>query len=124
MLWIAALLVALTGVAHSWLGERMLIGPILAYENHSAPVLQRRFARNLLRAAWHITTVTWFGVSAALVFLGTEPLTASGRNAVLSIGVAFLVMGIAALYLSKGRHLAWTAFLATAGLCFAAASIA
>lgn len=120
MLWIAAFIVALTGIVHSWLGERMLIGPMLAPENRSGPLLQRRFNRSLLRFAWHITTVTWFGVSAVLLILGAEPLNAPGRYAVLAIAATFLIMGLISLVVGRGRHPSWAAFLATAALCMAA----
>jgi sterol desaturase/sphingolipid hydroxylase (fatty acid hydroxylase superfamily) len=114
----AALLSLFVGVAHSWLGEIKLIGPLLAPERRQAP-LSGNFMRSVLRYAWHLTSVAWVGMGLALAVLTLTPLDQPGRMVAAVIGATFLITGLAVLIISRGRHLAWLVFLAIAGLCFA-----
>ena len=112
----AALLTFLVGAAHSWLGERHLIGPMLAPENRAGPLARSHFMRQVLRFAWHITSVAWWGSAALFAWLATVPLDANGRAALVAAAATFGVSGVMTLVLSRGRHLAWIAFLAIAAL--------
>jgi hypothetical protein len=116
---IAALLTVAIGIAHSWIGERLLIGPLLAPDRRSGILAASAFARNTLRFAWHVTSIAWWGLGAVLALLATSPLGAQGRLIIAAIGATFLITGLITLVASRGRHLAWPVFLAIAGLSWA-----
>lgn len=118
-LMIAAALTFALGAVHSWLGERKLIGPLLAPETRSGILAQSGFARRVLRFAWHITTIAWWGIAAALAALAYLPLDPQGRAVLVAIAVTFFVTGFMILATSRGRHLAWPVCLAIAGLALA-----
>lgn len=115
-LLIAAVLAIALGVAHSWLGERRLIGPLLSSENRVGLLASSTFARNVLRFAWHITSIAWWGMGAALAVLATSNLDAQGKQAVVVLAATFLVTGLVIFAASRGRHLAWPVFVAIACL--------
>jgi hypothetical protein len=118
-LLIAAVLTFGVGVAHSWLGERKLIGPLVDPATRAGLLAQSGWARRVVRFAWHITTIAWWGMAALLVALALSPLEAQGRYALIAIAVTFAVSGVLTLATSRGRHLAWPVFLAIAGLSLA-----
>lgn len=89
----------LLGLAHSLLGEKLLMRPLLAAD-WSVPRLSRRVAGIILHFAWHLTTVTWFGL--ALVFLGVDLLVA-----VAAIGGVSAVI----IFVRLRSHLAWPLML-------------
>jgi hypothetical protein len=117
----AAALTVLLGVAHSGLGERKLIGPLLA-PGRRLPPLTGNFMRGVLRFAWHITSVDWIGMGLVLGLLAFSPLQTQGRLAVGVIGATFAVNGVITLVASRGRHFAWAIFFAIAALCAFSAS--
>lgn len=45
------------GLVHSWLGEVKLIGPLLSPPGRSGILVHSRFARDVLRFAWHLTSL-------------------------------------------------------------------
>lgn len=110
--WIVltAALMVLTGVGHSWLGERKVIAAMLRITD--AKVLsgvQRRF----LRACWHIGTVSWFAMAAMLLCLSLPPQEL--RAAVLGINaLVFVLIGAANFQVSGGRNPGWVACLLVA----------
>lgn len=114
---LAAGLTVVIGIVHSWLGERRLIGPLLAIEPRPS-ILKSGFFRNVLRFAWHITTLAWIGMAGAMAALALAPLDRTGRIAVAVLGATFLVHSLLILGMSRGRHLAWPVFLLIAALCF------
>jgi len=116
----AALLTVAVSIVHSWIGERRLIGPLLAIEPRTG-VLKSAFLRQVLRHAWHITSLAWTGMAVVLAALAVAPQGEAGRIAIIGIGVTFLLHGVAILALSRGRHIAWPAFLAIGALCLFAA---
>ena len=115
-LLIAAILLFVIGTVHSWLGERKLIGPLLAPGYRKGLLEKSEFARQVLRFAWHLTTVAWWGIGAMLLVLGQAPLEPTGRLILWITAATFLVTGLATLLASRGRHLAWPVFLAVTGL--------
>jgi hypothetical protein len=107
----AAIFAVITGLAHSILGERRLIGPLLGT---AAPgILKSEPARRILRFAWHITTLSWVTQAAVLVILVTAPAQAQGRLATIVIGASFLLMALASIVISRGRHVGWPMLAAT-----------
>ena len=112
----AGILAFAIGVVHSWLGERRVLGPLLAPARRQGILASSAFIRRVLRFAWHLTTLAWWGMGAILAALAFSPLDPQGRIVLVGIGVTFLLTGIVILVTSRGRHLAWPAFLAVAGL--------
>lgn len=90
---------------HSALGERLLIGPLLAADPWPRVPLGRTLARRTLRFAWHLTSIAWVGL--ALLLLGSA---GTPRVPAVVAGV-LLVSGCATLAAARGRHFAWALFL-------------
>jgi hypothetical protein len=114
----AALLVFIVGAIHSWLGERRLIGPVLAPENRQG-VLVHHYARYVLRFAWHLTTLTWWAIAVILGLMALSPVGETGRMILVVIATLFLAMGAFTLVTSRGRHVSWPFFLAIGALSLA-----
>lgn len=114
-LFAAAGLTVLVSVIHSWLGEIRVIGPLLAIDSRPG-VLRSPFLRQVIRYAWHLTSLAWIGMAAALAALAIMPSSPAGKTAVLIIAGTFLLHGAIVLAISRGRHLAWPIFLAIGGL--------
>lgn len=120
LLFAAAILIFGVGVTHSWLGESKLIGPLTAAGTRSGLLAHSGLARLVLRFAWHITSIAWWGLAAILIVLARQPLDASGKLVLLVIAATFLATGLAC---SGGgrRHWAWLIFLMIGGLTLGAA---
>jgi hypothetical protein len=103
----AAILAGLTGVAHSYLGERYIL--IRLFRRQDLPHLfgSDVFTRRTLRLAWHVTSIAWWGSAALFWALGTG----SARLGLQVLSVMFLVTAIVTGVGSRGRHLAWPVFL-------------
>jgi hypothetical protein len=115
----AALLTALLGVAHSYLGERYIL--IRLFRRGNLPELFRRaeFTKRTLRLAWHIMTVLAFGVAT---LLGVLALPGGGgiRTMTGILAATFALCGVTSLVIARGRHLSWIVFFAIAGLVWLA----
>ncbi len=115
MLQVAAVLLVLLGVAHSWLGERCIL--IRLFRRDDLPKLfgGSAFTVRTLRFAWHITTIAWFGFAAILWKASSGPLEQPFVLAV--IGCTSIASGLLPLVHTRGRHLSWIVFFAVGGLC-------
>ena len=111
LLLTAALLLIVTSVVHSIMGERRLLGPVLTRREG---ILKSPLARFVLRFAWHITSVTWAVIALILAALVLDP-TAVRWWAAVGIGVAFTTIGAFTAISSRGRHIGWP-FLVGIGL--------
>lgn len=109
----AAIAVSLA-VAHSLLGERYILVRLLRRPNLPHLFGSDAFTKQTLRFAWHLTSIAWLGFAAILCILaiGDAPDQAAGIIAV--IGATYLMSAVIAALATKGRHLAWLAFLAIA----------
>lgn len=110
LLLFAALLCAAVGVAHSYLGERFIL--IRLFKRNDLPHLfgSAEFTIRTLRFAWHLTTVAWWGFAALLYQLAQGSV--SNRSVAMVVAVTALTSFVVCFILSRGRHLAWLAFLA------------
>lgn len=114
---IAAALAALTGIAHSVLGERYIL--IRLFRRQDLPKLfgNDRFTRRTLRFAWHVTSVAWWGFAALLLLVAAQ--RPAGAPGVLSvIAGTFLATAVIVAIGSRGRHLSWIVFLSIAILAW------
>jgi hypothetical protein len=111
LLFTAAVLLVVTAFAHSVLGERRLLGPLLARREG---ILASDLARFILRFAWHLTSVTWAVLAVILVQLVRDPATARFWAAA-GTGVAFTGVGLFDAVATRGRHVGWP-FLTAIGI--------
>jgi hypothetical protein len=116
LLLVAALLLGFIGVLHSYLGERHVLGRLLALPNLPELRGSRVYMESILRWAWHLTSVAWWGSSVLILFLWGRQ-----EQAVLGAVLAgtFAVHGVIILAKVGPRHPAWPLFfLAAASLWF------
>jgi hypothetical protein len=111
----AAVLTAMVGIAHSYLGERYIL--IRLFRRGNLPDLFRKhdFTRRTLRLAWHVTTLLAFGFTAVLLVLASQDREEI-RTLARIISVTFAASGLLSLIVVRGRHLSWIAFFAIAVL--------
>ena len=112
MLAIASgLLIAVTGAIHSLLGEKRMIRPLLVSAAFAASPRTGR----AIRFTWHMATLLMLLTALTLAWPGT-PAPLVGL-----IGAAYLLLGLLALAVSRGRHVSGPLFTA-AGLLAVIAS--
>jgi hypothetical protein len=106
---IAALLSAALAISHSWLGERLILQPVLAMEDLPTLSGSRRGMRKIVRFAWHITSVFFVAMAGVLFYFSRV----SPDVAVIKIiSVTYLLSAVITIVVSRGRHYAWIVFLA------------
>lgn len=113
MLTAAAIIMLITGIAHSYLGERYILMRLFRRDNIPKLKGSDEFTKNTLRFAWHITSVTWFGIAAVLYFD-----TSHSALFLYSVATISLISAAIAAFFTKGKHLSWIAFLAISLLTF------
>ena len=109
-LFLAAFLTVVTGIAHSVLGERYILGRLFKREDLPALSGSARYTASVLRLAWHVTSLAWLGLAAVLVLLARPAVSTQAIG--LAIGATFLAHFAIALVGSRGKHLSWPLFLA------------
>lgn len=116
----AAMLIGLTGLAHSVLGERFIL--IRLFRRDDLPKIfgSDWFTRRTLRFAWHLTTIAWWGLAVLLVLLARDE-GGHSDSLILVIGITSAVSAVITAAATKGRHLAWIVFVAVFLLCWFAA---
>lgn len=114
-LTIAAALMVLLAIAHSYLGERYIL--IRLFRRADLPKLfgGTDFTRRTLRFAWHITSVFAFGFAAILLVLASRTGEIA-HNVAVMVALTSLLCGCVSLVGSRGRHLSWIVFFAAAAL--------
>ena len=113
----AAVLAVGVGIAHSTLGERYILVRLLRRENLPRLFGTDLWTKRILRFAWHLTTIAWFGFAAVLVVLASEPESPGGRVGIV-IAVTFAFSATVTAASSRLRHPAWVVFLAIAVLAW------
>jgi len=117
---IAAALIVAVAAAHSALGERLLIGPLIRRGELGRVFGNAGFATRTLRIAWHITSIAWLGLAGVLEALAHSPAQGQATHIGWWISGCFLVQFAVAGIASRGRHFSWLAFLAIGLLALAA----
>lgn len=120
MFYLAAILLVVIGIAHSYLGERYIL--IRLFRSDDLPRLfgSIDFTKNTLRFAWHLTTVAWFGFSGLLLHLSSGNLDIKIAGNI--IGTTFILHSVLSLVGSKGKHFSWPVFLAIGLISFYASN--
>lgn len=110
-LYILAALLAFTAtVAHSWLGEKFVIGPLLASQPLPG-VLKPAINRRLVRAVWHLPSAIWAVIG--LYVLWAALAGAIAAETAIALGAVFAVSGIANLAAVRRLHFAWAVLFST-----------
>ena len=103
-IWIyaCAALLLITALVHSVLGERRLIVPLLRSREG---ILGSELARFLLRFVWHMMSILFAIIAAALV----AHQQGGSANLVLLAGTALGVggAGVFDVIATRGRHIGW-----------------
>jgi len=118
MLITAAILILLTCIAHSYLGERYILTRLFRRE---LPKLfgDDSFTKGVLRFCWHLLSVVWLGMAVILVMAAGAPESDFRTGSLMTIGIVMLLSAPFPLVLTRGRHLSWVMFMLIGGLTLA-----
>ncbi len=105
LLTLSAAAMILTAIAHSLVGEKRLIGPLLAMRID----ILSGYRANLVRFAWHFTSLLMI-VTALLVAWPDTPVPL-----IKITGAIWLFAGVIDGFLTRGKHIGWP-LLSAAGL--------
>ncbi|MFZ5547826.1 MAG: hypothetical protein ACOZJX_03955 [Pseudomonadota bacterium] len=119
LLYAAAALMALTGLAHSVLGERYILTRLFRRDNLPELFGGTAFTTGTLRFVWHLLSVVWWGIAALVVLAAQQALDA--RTVLQVFSAVAAISASLPLYFTGGRHLSWVVFLVIAALLWAAA---
>jgi hypothetical protein len=114
LLYIAAALATLLGVAHSVLGEKYIL--IRLFRRDDLPKLlgSAQFTMHTLRFAWHLTTIAWIGFAALLAYAARGDITMGGMLRI--VGITFVVSGLLPLIFTRGKHWSWVVLFGIGGI--------
>ena len=108
---IAAVLSVLIGLAHSVLGERLLLGPLFSRGDVPKLLGSTTFSRQVLRFAWHLTTVLIFGIGLVIWYLASSPLNTEAVWILRAFAATFGASTLLSLIGARGKHFSWWVFL-------------
>lgn len=115
MLLISSTLLIFIGLVHSYLGERYILTRLFKRE---LPKLfgSDTFTKQVLRFAWHLTTIAWFGFAAILasLYFGAEN---SSAILLYIISLVFLISGAMSFGYTKGKHYSYIVFWSVSLIC-------
>lgn len=121
-LLIAAVVLFFIGVMHTalaeWKGKRTLVRRITQLRLLDSSEAEDLLARRIVRLAWHLTSLTWCGIAAALAYLSLAEQTESLQTVVRILGATFLLHSVLSVIIARGRHPSWYLFLIVSLLCF------
>ena len=105
LLELSAAAMTLTAIAHSIVGEKRLIGPLLARDID----LLSGYRASLVRFAWHFTSLLMIVTALVVAWPGTPvPL-------IQITGAMWLLAGVLDAGLTRGKHIGWP-LLSVAGI--------
>jgi len=109
MLIIGTFLLLIIGFVHSYLGEKYIL--IRLFRRDDLPKLLGSdwFTKRVLRFAWHLTTIAWWGFAAILYVLSNPSVNVQSEILTI-IAFVFSLSGIVSLLFSRGKHLSWLFF--------------
>lgn len=92
------------GLAHSYMGERLILIPLFRRTDlPRTPFGTRR----MLRGMWHFFTIMMWTAAGLLFALAPATLEGSAQTAVRIVAAYFAAFAVVVLVLSRGRHFAW-----------------
>ena len=117
MLYIGSILALFVGAIHSFLGEKYILIRLFRLNNLPRLLGSDWFTKRVLRFAWHITTVAWWGF-AAIMYVFASSGENSKSEILLITGLVFFVSGMFSAGFTKGKHISWVVFWVISGVCF------
>ena len=111
----AAALAIFIGIVHSYLGERYIL--VRLFKSNNLPKLfgSDWFTKRVLRFAWHLTTVAWWGFAAILYIISGSNENID-KQILIIIAVVFLASGLLSATFTKGKHISWVVFWLISGI--------
>ena len=121
----AAILALVTGVVHSFLGERLIFRHLRVSSivpTLPAPPLQNRHVR-ILWATWHLASVLAWAFAGLLWQLARASLPSlSAQSVLMAAAAGFIAGSLLVLFATRGRHLGWIALAVVGALSWASAA--
>lgn len=114
MLWLAAALMVVAGIAHSYLGERGFMQRLLALPGLPLLRKDRGFTERVIRVIWHAPSLYWAATGVILMILAANPSNPL-RTIGLVLAATIFAMTLACIYCGW-RHPAIALFFAAAAL--------
>jgi hypothetical protein len=114
-LLIAAAVLFFIGIMHSvvaeWKGERRLVWRITQLTLFESSDAKDLLAKRIVRLAWHLTSLIWCGIAAALTYIAFVERTESVVMIVRILCLTFLLHSALSLIIARGKHPSWYLFL-------------
>lgn len=124
LLLVAAAILFFVAVMHSvlaeWSGDRRLVRRIVHSGLFDAGVAEDLLARQIVRLAWHLTSLAWCGMAAVLAYLSLVEQTRPVVVTIRILAVVFVLHAALSLGITRGRHSSWYLFLIVGTLSFLA----
>jgi hypothetical protein len=114
MLLVGSFLLIFIGFIHSYLGEKFILIRLFKRDNLPKLLGSDWFTKRVIRFAWHLTTIAWWGFAAILYFL-SNPSNNIRAEILITIASVFAISGVVSLLFSRGKHLSWLFFFGIAG---------
>lgn len=115
LLVVSGALGSFAAIAHAFLSEKVLLGPL--YAEGASRILQNPRTRDIIRAVFYIPSATWLILAAALFYTSRAP---EPDPLVIYIAAAvYLVSGLANFAALRRVHLGSVVLTAAAALAFA-----
>jgi hypothetical protein len=67
------------------------------------------FTKRVLRFAWHLTTLAWWGFAAILYVLSNPNVNVQTKILIITT-IVFALSGVVSLSFTHGKHLSWLFF--------------
>ena len=116
MLYIGSFLAFFIGAVHSFLGEKYILIRLFRREDLPKLLGSDWFTKRVLRFAWHITTIAWWGF-ASVMYLLSSPSENLKQELLLVTAVVFLLSGLFSAGFTRGKHVSWVVFWAISAVC-------
>jgi hypothetical protein len=117
MLLIGTIPLLIIGIIHSYLGEKYILIHLFRRDDLPKLLGSDWFTRRVLRFAWHIMTLAWWGFSAILYVL-SNPTVNVQNEILIIITVVFALSGVVSLSFTRGKHLSWLFFFTIAAISY------
>jgi hypothetical protein len=110
-LLVGGLLSVMIGLAHSVLGERLVLRPLLAQNDLPTLLGRPDFMGQTLRFTWHLTTVLLASIGVIVITLSVMALGPAMVWLVRVLAITFGVCSLVSLVGARARHFSWWVFL-------------
>jgi len=112
----AAVVLIVTGLAHTVVGEVLWIRHVPRYETPPLPWGSERLAKRTIRATWHLASVLAFGFGALAWEMAKRPPDPAVTT---TLTVTLVACALLVLAFTRGKHPGWIAITTAAILCAA-----